>query len=81
MLVLQKERSEILSELYQIRPIVDLVKKLESDLTFSEKVNSSANLSNSSVSRSHLLWTKLPSLAVILPNLQAHMHNLLEQVL
>lgn len=81
-LLLQKECTENAAELRQVRPIADFVKKLEMDLALTEKVNNSnVDLSKSNISLSNLLWTKLPSLSSILPNLQAHLQNLLEQVI
>lgn len=77
-LVLQKSERENLMELNQLRPIADFVKKLEMDISLTEKVDNKHTKSN--VSKSHLLWTRLPSLKSVLPNLQGHIQNLLGQV-
>lgn len=77
-LVLQKAERENLMELNQLRPTIELIRKLEMDISLTEKVDNKHSKSN--VSKSHLLWTKLPSLKSVLPNLQGHIQNLLGQV-
>lgn len=77
-LVLQKLERENLMELNNLRPIADFVKKLEMDISLTEKVDNKHSKSN--VSKSHLLWTRLSSLKSVLPNLQGHIQNLLGQV-
>lgn len=62
----------------EIRPIVDLIKKLENDLSLSA-VPPNFNISNE-ISNDNRLWTSLPLLITVLPNLYSHIQNLLEQV-